>query len=109
MGQSLFAFQLLWLVPLGLYLRREQIAVNRLALIVAGALACVAEYAMFGRARMDPSRTVTEMALWSAATVPFLLLGSAKFRREHFLLGFVMLGPSVIFAATAARRLASSA
>src|SRR6185437_7476457 len=42
-----------------------------------------------------------EMALWSAATVPFLLLGSAKFRREHFLLGFVMLGPSVIFAATA--------
>jgi hypothetical protein len=100
-GQSLFAFQLLWLVPLGLYLRREQFAMNRLALIVTGVVACLAEYAMFGRARMDPSRTVTEITLWAAATVPFLLLGVQKLRREHFLLGFVMLGPSVAFAATA--------
>ena len=59
-GASLFAFQLLWLIPLVWFARRQPAAIDRLTLICAGAIACIVAYAMFGPSRMDPPRTVTE-------------------------------------------------
>jgi hypothetical protein len=101
-GASLFAFQLLWLVPIGWLLRREAVAVNRMALIISGTAACIVQYSLFGPARMDPTRTVSELALYSTAAVPLVLLGTKTFTRSHFVLGTVALGSSVLLVMGAA-------
>jgi hypothetical protein len=95
-GGTLFAFQLLWLLPLAWFLRRESRAVDRVVLIAAGALACIAQYALFGPARMDPPRTVTELALYATAAAPFVLLASRAFGNRQLLIGLLVIGSSVV-------------
>lgn len=90
-GGSLFAFQLLWLLPLVWFARRHAAAMDRLALIGAAVLACVVQYAMFGPSRMDPPRTVTELALYATIAVPFVLIGFPAFGRTHLLAGLLVL------------------
>ena len=99
-GASLFAVQLLWLAPLLWFARRQAAAIGRLALIVAAVVACVVQYAMFGPSRMDPPRTVTELALYATVAGPFVLLGFSVFSRTHLLAGLLVL----ISAAAAASR-----
>jgi hypothetical protein len=101
-GASLFAFQLLWLVPLGWYLRRHPFAVNRVALIAAGTSGCLVQYALFGPARMDITRTVSELALYATATVPFVLLGCETFTRRQLIVGLAALGSSAALTVNAA-------
>ena len=100
-GGSLFAFQLLWLAPLAWYARRSVPAINRLALLCAAVAACVVQYAMFGPSRMDPPRTVTELALYATAATPFVLLGFEVFTRTHFLAGLLVLISSAAVASGA--------
>ena len=101
-GRSLQAFQFVWLLLLPLFVRRSGTALSRAALLLAGGLACLAEYVCFGPARMDPARTVTELAIYSVLVVPFVLGGIAEFRWRHFVAGVTMIGASVAIV-TAAR------
>ena len=98
-GPPLFAFQLLWLLPLSWLVRRQPVAINRAALITAGALACVLQYALFGPARMDLVRTVTELALYATAAIPFVLLGIKQFRPVHAACGALVMMSSVAITA----------
>lgn len=94
-GWSLHAFQLAWLPVLVLLLRRHPVAVNRAAMVAAGALACLAQYVLFGRARLDIARTVTELALYSTAAVPFVYAGRTEFRLKDLVTGVLILVSSV--------------
>jgi hypothetical protein len=97
-GASLFAFQLLWLIPIAISLRRNTLAGQRLLLITTGVVSCVIQYALFGPARMDIARTVTEMALYATMGVPFVLLASDRFERHELLAGTAILASSVLVA-----------
>lgn len=90
-GGSLFAFQLWWLLPLAWIVRRHAASIDRVALIAAAVFACVVQYAMFGPSRMDPPRTVTELALYATVAVPFVLLALPAFTRTHLLAGLLVL------------------
>jgi hypothetical protein len=100
-GESLFAFQLLWLAPLLWFARRQAVAMDRLVLILAAVVACVVQYAMFGPSRMDPPRTVTELALYATIAGPFVLLGFPVFTRTHLLAGLLIVISSAAVASSA--------
>jgi hypothetical protein len=97
-GNSLQIFQVVFLPALVLLLRRNRLALERGVLILVSGLACVAQYAMFGPARMDEARTVTELALYSTALVPFMVLGRDVFRFRDLLTGLAMVACSVAIA-----------
>jgi hypothetical protein len=94
-GKSLQAFQVAWLVVLPVLVRRSGLALTRAAFLLAGSLACLVGYVCFGPARMDPARTVTELAIYSALVVPFVLRGVADFQWRHFVAGVALMGASI--------------
>ncbi len=98
-GRTLFAFQLLWLVPICLYLRANRVAMNRAVLIMTGVLACVVQFALFGPARMDAPRTVTELGIYAVLAAPLVLLACEPFGRRHLAAGAAILALSVIVTA----------
>jgi hypothetical protein len=97
-GRELLGWQIAWLPVLLLIVRRDRTGLHRAVMLGAGALGCVAQYMLFGPARMDPARTVTELALYATAMVPFVLLARRDFGRRDFAAGGVMLGLSLTFA-----------
>src|SRR5260221_12462079 len=54
-GKSLGAFQFVWLLVLPAFVRRNETALSRAALLLAVGLACFAAHVCFGPARMDPA------------------------------------------------------
>lgn len=90
-GASLHADQFFWLPILAFCLRRHRGAVDRSALLVAGGLACVAQYALFGPARMDNARTVSELAIYAALVVPWLLTAKDNWQTRDSLIGAAMI------------------
>jgi len=94
-GASLHAFQLGWIAILFIVLRRHAASRERALLLLCGAAACILQYTLFGPARLDLARTVTELAIYSALAAPLVLLGSDDFRGLHFLAGTAMLATSV--------------
>jgi hypothetical protein len=74
-GRALQVFQLAWL-PLPILLARGNATVTaRVVLIGAGVSAAILQFTFFGPSRMDPDRTVTEVAMYAAFAVPFALAG----------------------------------
>lgn len=99
-GASLHAFQFLWLPLVIAMAGRERLALERCALLSTGAVACVVQYALVGPARMDPARTVTELALYSTALTPFVLLARERFRWANLVVGVTVLGCSIAVVAS---------
>ena len=97
-GRGLHAFQFAWLPVLLFLVRRERAALDRCVLLVAGGLACVAQYVLFGPVRMDSARTVTELAVYATALVPFVLLARATFRARDLVAGVLIVSTSVAIA-----------
>ena len=67
---------------------------NRAVLILAGVLACVAQYVLFGAVRLDIARTVTELALYATIAVPFVLLAREEFHARDLIAGACMVAVS---------------
>lgn len=97
-GGSLNAIQFVWLPVLLLWLWRSGTAVHRCLLLAAGAAACLAQYALFGPARMDSARTVSELALFAALLVPWAVSGKTDGRRRDALIGGAMIALSLVVA-----------
>jgi hypothetical protein len=97
-GKSLEVFQFLWLPVLILIYRRERPAMQRAILVLAGALACVAQYGLFGPARMDVARTVTELAIYGTVLVPFVVLAREPLRARDLAAGALMIGACAVYA-----------
>ena len=95
-GPSLQIFQLAFVPALVLLLRRNRTSLERCALVLAGVIACVAQYALFGPARMDEARTVTEMACYCTALVPFMLSAQEDFGVRDMMVGLTMLGCALL-------------
>lgn len=89
-GGSLQASQLM-LLPVVVWIARDRLARERALLVCAGSIACVAQFAFFGTARMDEARTVTELALYATLSVPFVLLASKTLETRQTLTACVLL------------------
>ena len=92
---SLAGFQFLWLVPLIVFCRQERQSLERVGLVVAAGAACLVQYVLFGPARMDIVRTVTDFALFATIAAPFVLLGKATFRTVDLIVGVGALAVSL--------------
>jgi hypothetical protein len=97
-GIRLNAFPLLVCPVLLFLLRRHRTAVERALLLSAGAIGCLAQYVLFGTARMDEARTVTELAAYGAALIPWVWLGRGDFGWKHAAIGVTLLASSVVIA-----------
>jgi hypothetical protein len=97
-GGSLLAAQFIWVPALLVWLWRSPAARHRCVIIVAGGLGCVAQYALFGPARMDPARTVPELALYATLAGPWMALSTAPFRVRHVCIVVGIVAASAIYA-----------
>jgi hypothetical protein len=89
-GASLHVFQLAWLTVVLVLARRSPVAWNRAVLILAGVVACVVQYVLFGAVRLDIARTVTELALYATIAAPFVLLARDEFRIRDLIVGLCL-------------------
>jgi hypothetical protein len=92
---SLLGYQFLWLPVVILAVGARRLALERCALLCAGVLACGAQYVLFGPARLDVARTVTELAIYSTALAPFLLLARESFRPWNMAVGLAIIACSL--------------
>jgi hypothetical protein len=92
---SLHLFHLLWL-PIALFwARRSALAWHRAAFVLLGLLAGVIQYVALGAVRLDPARTVTELAVYAAIGAPFVLLAVDDFSVRDAAVGILIVAVSV--------------
>jgi len=96
-GGSLHGVQFVWLPILLVWLRRTPLAVNRSVLLGAGALGCLAQFALFGGARMDAARTVPELALYATLVAPWIGLSTQTVRTRQAAVVLTMVASSVVY------------
>ena len=97
-SRALHAFQLGWLPILVVLARREPTALSRIVLLITGVSAVLLQFTLFGPSRMDPDRTVTELAFYSALAVPFVMAGIARLEKQTVAFAVAMMTISALVA-----------